>query len=126
MAAAATAHSFGGARGVASAQQSPIEATNMAAYIGINDNSILRYEDEGGLNPDGRGKKSNQQSTQTPYMSRGALGFAAGALEAQSNATPIDMAFGDYVSRSIHGYERAQNLINSAWAPQGSSINQLS
>ncbi len=128
LAAAATVHSFGGARGVASAQQSPVESSNPASFVGVNDNSIMRYEDEGGLNPDGRGKQSFRQGPQTPYMSRSALVFYAGLLDqtdqgASLASTPV---FGDYVSRSIQGYERAQNLVNSPWARQGSSINQYS
>ena len=128
LAAAATVHSFGGARGTASAQQSPVESSSSASYIGINDNSILRYEDEGELNPDGRGKQSYQQGPQTPYMSRSALVFVAGALEqtAQDSPAASGAVFGDYLSRSIQGYERAQNLVNSPWAPQGSSVNQFS
>lgn len=126
MAAAATVHAFGGARGIASAQQSPIESSNPAAYIGVNDNSILHYEDEGGLNPDGQGKQSYKQGPQTPYMSRNALVFMAGSLEATNGEAAPMPVFGDYVMRSIQGYERTQNLVNSPWVPQGSSINQYS
>ena len=131
MAAAATAHPFSGGRGISSAQQAPVEAASFAPQTGVNDNSILHYQDDGGgLNPDGRRKESFARTTQTPQMARNAAAFTAAELEsdrANAAAMPVNPTlFANMVEQGIHGYERAQNLVGSYLVRAGSQINQLS
>lgn len=126
MAAAATAHPFSGGRGVASAQQAPVESTNFSTQIGVNDNSILHYDDEGSLNPDGQRKQSTARDTQTPFMARRALAYSAISLDSAQGDNSATTVFSDLMARGIRGYERTQSLVNSGLTPSGSTINQLS
>jgi hypothetical protein len=126
MAAAATAHPLSGGRGIAAANQSPVESTSFSTQVGVNDNGIVRYDDELDLNADGKSRNSYQRSTQTPLMSRRALAFNAGSLNAsQGDAAPA-IGFKDQLTRGIGGYLRTQSLTQTDYPPPGSSINQLS
>ena len=126
MAAAATAHLFSGGRGVAAAAQSPVETTNFASQVGVNDNSIVHYDDQGNLNPDGQRRQSQPRDTQTAFMARRSLSFAAISLDPAQGDSSSTMVFSDILARGISGYERTQGLVNSGLVPAGSSINQLS
>ena len=127
MAAAATAHLFSGGRGVAAAAQSPVESSNFSAQVGVNDNTIVHYDDEGGLNPDGqRRQSSSSRDTQTAFMSRRALAYAAISLDPTQGDSSSTVVFSDILARGIRGYERSQGLVNSGLASVGSTINQLS
>jgi hypothetical protein len=126
MAAAATAHPFSGGRGVAAANQSPVEASNFSASVNVNDNGILHYDDESGLNPDDQGRGSyNPRGTQTPFMARRALAYSAISLDSHQGDNAPTTVFSDLMSRGIRGYERSQSLVQTHLAPVGSTINQL-
>lgn len=125
MAAAATAHLFGGARGIASATQSPVEKSYFSTQSGVNDNSVVYYDDEGELDSDGQ-RRESQQQTQTAFMARQALSFAAISLAPSQSDGTSTMLFSSLLQQGIRGYERSQGLINSGLAPLGSTINQLS
>jgi len=127
MAAAATAHPFSGGRGVAAANQAPVESSNFAMSVGVNDNAILHYDDEGSLNPDGQRRNSNSpRHTQTPFMARRALAYSAISLDSQQGDNAPTTVFSDLMSRGIRGYARSQGLVQTDIAPTGSTINQLS
>ena len=126
MAAAATVHPFSGGRGVSAALQSPVEAANFATNIGVNDNSILHYDDEGSLNPDGQRKESAPRGTQTPFMARRALAYSAISMDTSQGDNAPTTVFSDLMARGIQGYMRTQSLVHSEIAPAGSTINQLS
>ena len=125
MAAAATAHLFGGARGVASATQSPVEKSYFSTQSGVNDNSVVYYDDQSGLDSNGQRRESPQQQTQTAFMSRQALSFSAISLDPSQGDSSSTMLFSNLLQQGIRGYERSQGLINSGLAPLGSTINQL-
>jgi len=127
MAAAATAHPFSGGRGVAAANQSPVEALNFSTQINVNDNGIVHYDDEGGLNPDGQRRRSPaSQGTQTPFMARRSLAYAAISMDTAQGDNSATTVFSDLMARGIRGYERTQGLVQADLAPTGSTINQLS
>ena len=127
MAAAATAHTFGGARGVAAANQSPVEASNFSMSVGVNDNAIYHYDEEGGLNPDEQRRNSGSpRHTQTPFMSRRALAYSAISMDSQQGDNSSTTVFSDLMARGIRGYARTQGLVQTDIAPSGSTINQLS
>ena len=126
MAAAATAHLFSGGRGVAAAAQSPVESAYYSTQAGVNDNSIVHYDDEGNLDPDGQRRESAQQDTQTDFMARRALSFAALIMDPAQGEGSSTNLFSDMLARGIRGYERVQGLVNSGMARTGSTINQLS
>ncbi len=66
LAAAATARPMSGGRGVAASAQAAVESSNFSSQIGVNDNAILHYDDQGGLNADGQ-RRETQQNFSTYY-----------------------------------------------------------
>ena len=126
MAAAATAHSFGGGRGVASALQNPVESGNFSTQVGVNDNAIVYSDDQGNLDPNGKRRESFGRETQTAFMARRALAYTAILMDQAPNEGSSPTGFSDILTKGIRGYERTQGLINSGLAPVGSAINQLS
>ncbi len=127
MAAAATAHPLSGGRGIASASQSPVEASSFSASVNVNDNGILHYDDENGLNPDDQRRNgSSPRGTQTPFMARRALAYSAISLDTHQGDNAPTTLFSALLAKGIRGYERSQALAQTVMAPVGSTINQLS
>lgn len=118
--AAATARPAAGGRGVASSAQTPVEASDFSANVGVNDNAILHYDD----NPAGQqgGRGGNGQSA-TPFVSRGGLTFQVDSLSEQESGGGGVM-FADI----LHGvgiYEGNLRLLTGAYSRPGGKLNML-
>jgi len=123
MAAAATARPISGGRGVAAASQPAVEST-FASGVGVNDNLILRYDDEGGLNSDGQRREYGRPET-TPFIARSAAAFQVEEIDQAGGAGDFRLFLNDVV-RGIGVYENNIRLTTPGRVMPGSVLNQLS
>ncbi len=121
LAAAATARPATGGRGVASAAQTPVEASDFSANVGVNDNGILHYDDNSaGQQGNGGGEGRNA----TPFVARGVAAFQVESLSEQESAGGGGVMFADI----LHGvgiYEGNLRLLTGAYSRPGSKLNML-
>ena len=125
IAAAASAQLFSGGKGSASQTQAPVEAGSYSSQAGVNDNNIVHYNDQRGFDGNNQRQQNGSRDTETLFMSRQALSFAALMLE-ESPADGSSSAFNDLLTRGLSGYARAHMLVDNGLAPLGSTVNQLS
>ena len=122
LAAAATARPISGGRGIASATLSPVENSEFSSNIGVNDNAILHYDDQGGLDSDGRRRESPQSAPS--FLARGAFGFQVESL----SQDPAAGGGSSFLSDVVHGvgvYENNLRIIAPDQIRPGTSLNQL-
>ncbi len=122
LAAAATARPLSGGRGVASATLNSVEASDFSSSVGVNDNSILHYDDEGGLDSDGRRRESPPGAS--AFLTRGAFGYQVEGLSQESAAG----GGGTFLSDVMYGvgvYENNLRIIAPGQIRPGATLNQL-
>ena len=124
IAASASAQLFSGGKGSASQTQAPVEAANYSSQAGVNDNNIVQNNSQRGYDGNGQNRQNSSRDTETLFMSRQAVSFAALMLD-ETPADGTSATFSDVLARGMMGYARSQMLVNSGLAPLGSTINQL-
>jgi hypothetical protein len=122
LAAAATARPMSGGRGVASAAMSPVETSEFSSNIGVNDNAILHYDEEGGLDSDGRRRES--PSSASPFLARGAFGYQVEDLS-QDGTTGDGGTFLSDVLYGVGIYESNLRAVAPGQVRPGATLNQL-
>lgn len=120
MAAAATARPASGGRNVASVS-GPAEGAGFSAQIGVNDNRLLRYDDE--FSFDSHDQKQQQQWG-TPLIVQAATGFQVEVTEAASTNDNMGK-FLDYVMRGVATYEQNMRITTPGAVRPGSVMNYL-
>ncbi|MBI2241186.1 MAG: hypothetical protein HYU59_10345 [Magnetospirillum gryphiswaldense] len=122
MSAAATARPASGGRNVASVSSTSPEEAVFSSQIGVNDNRLLRYDDELDLgfsdqrDPDSRGS--------TPFMSKAASSFQA-ELADEATGGGSASVFMDYVMRGVGTYEHNMRVTTPGSVRPGSVLNYL-
>ena len=123
--AAATARVGNGGRNVASNTRADVEKMDFSPQLGVNEESMLRFQQEAGqTNPDGRRQSRDQSRGFTPLLARNA--FAASLDnpdEANSDGSP--KLFLDQVMRGIGTYEENMRVTSPAAVKPGSVMNYL-
>ncbi|MGE5547936.1 MAG: hypothetical protein ACM33T_13615 [Solirubrobacterales bacterium] len=123
MAAAATARPVSGGRNVASATGQPLEGSGFSQQIGVNDNALLRYEDDLGFDSGDKGQQ--QQEAYTPLLSRAAAGFRVDEAEEELNSTAPPRLFLAEVMRGVGVYEHNMRVTTPGTVKPGSVLNFL-
>jgi len=121
MSAAATARPASGGRNVASVSSTAPEEAVFSSQIGVNDNRLLRYDEELDLSfsehrdPDAHG---------TPFMSKAASSFQA-ELADEATGGGSSSVFMDYVMRGVGTYEHNMRVTTPGSVRPGSVLNYL-
>lgn len=121
MAAAATARPASGGRNVASVGPGVMGA-DFSPQIGVNDNRLWRYDDEGENNFD---KESQQQKYATPFIIHASNGFRVDEAEEGTDAGNVGKVFLDMVLYGIGVYEGNARLTTAGVVRPGSVLNYL-
>lgn len=121
MAAAATARPASGGRNVASATGGPVESVNFAPQTGVQDNRILRYDEEFDFDFN---DESAPQHQGTPFVIRQASAFSAESVEDQREAESPRTFLG-MVLRGVGAYESNMRVTAPGSVRPGSVMNYL-
>jgi len=123
--AAATARVGNGGRNVASNTRADVEKMDFAPQMGVNEESILRFQQEAGqTNPDGRRQNREQRSGFSPLLARNAYATGLDTPE-EANADGSPKLFLDQVMRGIGTYEENMRVTSPASVKPGSVMNYL-
>lgn len=122
LAAAATGRPASGGRNVATANGLPLEAAGFSPQIGINDNRLLRYEEDLHFE---FGDQPQSQPRGTPFVIRAATGFKAETAE-EAAGGETGGVFLSMVLRGIGTYERNMRVTSGETVRPGSVMNYLS
>jgi hypothetical protein len=121
--AAATARVGTGGRNVASATRADVEKLDFTPHLGVNEESILRFQQENtSLNPDGRRQQRESHGGHTPLLARGA--FSVDTLE-ERGGDDAPRLFLTEVMRGISSYEENLRVTSPAAVKPGSVMNYL-
>ncbi|MBR9973529.1 hypothetical protein [Magnetospirillum sulfuroxidans] len=121
MTAAATARPASGGRNVASVNGGPAEAAGFSSQIGVNDNRLLRYDDELDF---GFSEHHEPGQQGTPFMSRLASSFQADLADEAVGGGSSGI-FMDYVMRGVGTYEHNMRVTTPGSVRPGSVINYM-
>ncbi|MDO8608779.1 MAG: hypothetical protein Q7R40_19780 [Phaeospirillum sp.] len=123
--AAATARVGAGGRNVASATRADVEKLEFSPHLGVNEESMLRFQQESGeLNPDGRRQHRDQRDGFTPLLARNAYSANLDSgEEIDSHGSPA--LFLNEVMRGIGTYEENMRVTSPASVRPGSVMNYL-
>lgn len=125
MTAAATARSASGGRNVASVSRNPLEEAGFSAQVSVNDNALLRYEDEVGF--DAAHDQGDPQRGNTPYMFRMSSGFQVDEAEEalDKRAGGEEPVFRSLLTSGIGTYEQTMRITTPGTVKPGSVLNYL-
>lgn len=120
VAAAATARPASGGRNVASVTGAPLEGAGFSPHIGINDNRLVRYDEDLHFDFD-EGAEPEQQGT--PFIIRASNGFKVEAADETSENS--GGAFLDMLTRGVGTYENTMRVTRPGAVRPGSVMNYL-
>ncbi|TAN75834.1 MAG: hypothetical protein EPN20_02355 [Magnetospirillum sp.] len=123
--AAATARVGTGGRNVASTTRGDVEKLDFAPHLGVNEESMLRFQQEAGqLNPDGRRQQRDNREGFTPLLARNA--YTAGLAPPEDTTSDSSgKLFLTEVMRGIGTYEENMRVTSPASVKPGSVMNYL-
>lgn len=121
MAAAATARPVSGGRNVASVRDE-VEGSGFSPQIGVNDNSLLRYEDDLQFNSGNQGQQ--QREDYTPLMFRSVIGFQVEEAEQGTDSGGGRVFLADLMS-GVGAYEQTMRVTTPGMVKAGSVLNYL-
>jgi hypothetical protein len=125
VAAAASSRVGTGGRNVASVTQHRVEDLSFAPNIGVNEESILHYNDQSqSESGGGRRRKEEHGGHFTPLISRGAFGFKVDEAE-EANAGSDHEVFLTDVMRGIGTYESNMRTTSPVTVKPGSVLNYM-
>lgn len=121
MSAAATARPASGGRNVASVSGAPAEEATFSSQIGVNDNRLLRYDEELEF---GFSQQRDPEQQGTPFMAKAASSFQAELADEASGGSSSGL-FMDYVMRGVGTYEHNMRVTTPGSVRPGSVLNYL-
>ena len=121
MTAAATARPASGGRNVASVSGVPAEEAVFSSQIGVNDNRLLRYDEELDF---GFSEHHDPDRHGTPFMARAASSFQA-ELADEATGGGASGLFMVYVQRGVGTYEHNMRVTTPGSVRPGSVLNYL-
>ncbi len=122
MTAAATARPASGGRNVATTHGAPLESAIFSPQIGINDNRLLRYEEEMRFGADDR-REPEQRGT--PFIIRASSAFKAEEVDEVINGGSGEGSFLSMVMRGVGTYERNMRVTTPGSVRPGSVLNYV-
>lgn len=121
--AAATARPLSGGRNVASQSAAAIEALDFTQQIGVNDNAILRREQDMWLGGDGRRRRDEHEGA-TPFVFRAASSFQVDEVE-ETMPQSEGGTFLAQVMQGVGAYEANMRVTTPGTVRPGSVLNYL-
>jgi len=124
--AAATARIGSGGRNVASTSREDVERLDYAHQAGLSDETLLRYQQDSSVSPDG-GRQRDSRDRQDPPLWRSEFGklLLAGAANDEDSSTQLPTLFLDQVLRGIGVYEQSIRITSPTTVRPGSVMNYL-
>jgi hypothetical protein len=122
MSAAATARPASGGRNVATSSGAPLESAIFSPQIGINDNRLLRYDEEMRFGADDR-REPEQHAT--PFIIRATNAFKAEEVDEVINGGSGEGSFLGMVMRGVGTYERNMRVTTPGAVRPGSVLNYV-
>lgn len=124
--AAATARIGSGGRNVASTSRDDVERLDYAHQTGLGEETLLRYQQDSSVSPDG-GRQRDQRERQDTPLWRSAFGkiLLAGASNDEDSSHALPTLFLDQVLRGIGVYEQSIRITSPNTVRPGSVMNYL-
>lgn len=123
--AAATTRIGNGGRNVASTSSPVVERPDYAQHMGLNEESILRFQQESGLNPDGSRQKKDNRGAFTPQTSLRMYGYGTDNTEDALESSGSRLFLTD-ILRGVGSYEDNIRITSPGSVKPGSVMNYLS
>jgi len=121
--AAATSRVGGGGRNVASSTRPDVERPDFAHQTSFNQEALLRFEQDGALNPDGQRRRDPRDSNASVW-NQGNIAFSFDVgTDTNSDATP--RVFLTDVMRGVGSYEENMRVTSPSSVKPGSVMNYL-
>ncbi|SEH43736.1 hypothetical protein [Magnetospirillum fulvum] len=124
--AAATARIGSGGRNVASTSREDVERLDYAHQTGLGEETLLRYQQESSVSPDGGRQRDSRERQDTPLWRSefGKLLLSESALDDDSSES-FSTLFLDQVLRGIGIYEQSIRITSPTTVRPGSVMNYL-
>jgi hypothetical protein len=122
--AAATTRVGQGGRNVASSTRPDVERLDYAQHMGLNEESILRFQQETGVNPDGSRRQRDDRSPFTWQTSMRLFSFGTDSAEDGADNNSGKLFLND-VMRGIGTYEENIRITSPGTPKPGSVMNYL-
>lgn len=122
--AAATTRVGHGGRNVASSSSSNVERLDYAQHMGLNEESILRFQQEGGVNPDGSRRQRDDRGAFSPQGSLRIFEYGTDNTEDGSDPTSSKLFLND-ILRGVGTYEQNIRITSPGSVKPGSVMNYL-
>jgi len=124
--AAATVRVGTGGRNVASVSREDVERIDFAQQAGLGDETLLRFEQDGWLNPDGGGQSGRRDSSSS-WTGGSFAPIAVPPAEDQQRAVQDDGPRPSLLQllRGIGSYEQSIRVVSPAVSRPGSVMNVL-
>lgn len=123
--AAATTQIGRGGRNVASTSSPTVERLDYTQHMGLNEESILRFQQENGLNPDGGRQKREDRGGFTPQTSLRMYGYGTDNTEDGVETSGSRLFLTD-ILRGVGSYEDNIRITSPGSVKPGSVMNYLS
>lgn len=122
--AAATARIGHGGRNVASSTRPDVERLDYTQHMGLNEESILRFQQENGINPDGGRRQREDRGGFAPQTSLRIFEYGTDTSEDGSDPTSSRIFLND-VLRGVGTYEQNIRITSPGSVKPGSVMNYL-
>lgn len=123
--AAATTRVGHGGRNVASSTRPDVERLDYAQQTNLNEESILRFQQENGVNPDGGRRQRDGRAPFAPQTSMRLFGYGTDMAEDGADAGSGKLFLNDFM-RGIGTYEESLRIVSPGTPKPGSVMNYLS
>lgn len=123
--AAATVRVGSGGRNVASTSRDDVERLDFAHQSTLNDETILRFQQDGQLDPDGQRQRDRRNNGSTGWSSSLIGSIGVSATEERNGGSGSTPLFLDQILRGIDSYEQNIRITSPTTAKPGSVMNAL-
>jgi hypothetical protein len=125
--AAATVRIGSGGRNVASTSRDDVERLDYAHQAGVGDETILRYQQDSNVSPDGGRQRDPRERSDSPLWRSefGKLLLSPSAVDDSSSDGSFPTLFLDQVLRGIGSYEQSIRITSPTTVRPGSVVNYL-
>ena len=122
--AAATVRVGHGGRNVASSTRPDVERLDYAQHASLNEEALLRFQQENGINPDGGRRQQEKRGGFTPQTSFPIFGYGTDGTEEANDSGSARLFLND-IMRGIGTYEQNIRITTPGTPRPGSVMNYL-
>lgn len=124
--AAATARIGSGGRNVASTSREDVERLDYAHQASLSDETLLRYQQDSNVSPDGGRQRDSRERQDTPlWRSEFGKVLLTGSSNDDDSSPQLPTLFLDQVLRGIQVYEQSIRITSPTTVRPGSVMNYL-